>query len=97
MRREVGQWRLAAYPNTTRVTKELLSYWFLDPERGLLLRRRQGQVRRLGKGLENLALLGAKKKPQKTLKIEIDEDAFARLYGHMSHPLPVNRVFASFA
>ncbi|MGH7943937.1 MAG: BPTD_3080 family restriction endonuclease [Opitutaceae bacterium] len=33
MRREVKLWRNAAYPNTTRVTKELLTYWFLDPER----------------------------------------------------------------
>jgi len=41
------------------------------------------------KGLENLALLGAKKKAEKTLKIEIDEEAFARLYGHQSHPFPV--------
>ncbi len=41
------------------------------------------------KGLENLALLGAKKKAEKTLKIEIDEEAFARLYGHTSHPFPV--------
>jgi adenine-specific DNA-methyltransferase len=41
------------------------------------------------KGLENLALLGAKKKAEKTLKIEIDEEAFARLYGHESHPFPI--------
>ncbi|MGH8021537.1 MAG: BPTD_3080 family restriction endonuclease [Opitutaceae bacterium] len=33
LRREVGVWRDASYPNTTRVTKELLSYWFLDPSR----------------------------------------------------------------
>ncbi|MDO8543871.1 MAG: DEAD/DEAH box helicase family protein [Opitutaceae bacterium] len=32
-RHEVKQWRLASYPNTTRVTKELLTYWFLNPER----------------------------------------------------------------
>ena len=43
------------------------------------------------KGLENLALLGAKKKAEKTLKIEIDEEAFARLYGHVSHPFPVKK------
>ena len=43
------------------------------------------------KGLENLALLGAKKKAEKTLKIEIDEEAFARLYGHQSHPFPVKK------
>ena len=33
VRHEVKQWRLAAYPSTTRVTKELLHYWFLDPQR----------------------------------------------------------------
>ncbi|MDP2138958.1 MAG: hypothetical protein Q8J74_13995, partial [Candidatus Didemnitutus sp.] len=43
------------------------------------------------KGLENLALLGAKKKAEKTLKIEIDEEAFARLYGHQSHPFPFKK------
>jgi type III restriction enzyme len=32
-RKEVSLWRLANYPNTTRVTKELLSYWFNNPER----------------------------------------------------------------
>jgi type III restriction enzyme len=33
LRREVKVWRDAAYPNTTRVSKELLHYWFLDPAR----------------------------------------------------------------
>ena len=33
LRSEVKIWRDAAYPNTTRVTKELLHYWFLDPAR----------------------------------------------------------------
>jgi len=32
-RKEVGIWRTADYPNTTRVTKELLSFWFNNPER----------------------------------------------------------------
>lgn len=41
------------------------------------------------KGLSNLAALGAKKKAEKTLRIEIDEEAFARLYGHKSHPFRV--------
>jgi len=30
-RREVGTWRTAHYPQTTRVTKELLTFWFLNP------------------------------------------------------------------
>jgi type III restriction enzyme len=32
-RKEVGLWRMASYPNTTRVTKELLNFWFNNPER----------------------------------------------------------------
>lgn len=32
-RKEVGVWREAKYPNVTRVTKELLTYWFDNPER----------------------------------------------------------------
>ena len=32
-RREVGKWRADEYPNTTRVTKELLRFWFNNPER----------------------------------------------------------------
>lgn len=32
-RKEVGLWRTTGYPNTTRVTKELLTFWFNNPER----------------------------------------------------------------
>jgi len=32
-RKEVAIWRGANYPNTTRVTKELLNFWFNNPER----------------------------------------------------------------
>lgn len=41
------------------------------------------------KGLDNLAKDGTKKKLEKTLKIEIDDEAFDRLYGHISHPITV--------
>ena len=41
------------------------------------------------KGLERLAADSARKRAEKTLRIEIDEDAFDRLYGHVSHPIPV--------
>lgn len=33
VRREVALWRSADYPSTTRVTKELLTFWFNNPER----------------------------------------------------------------
>ncbi len=32
-RKEVGLWRRAKYPSTTRITKELLTFWFDNPER----------------------------------------------------------------
>jgi adenine-specific DNA-methyltransferase len=41
------------------------------------------------KGLDTLAKDNTKKKVEKTLKIEIDDEAFDRLYGHISHPIEV--------
>lgn len=33
VRREVAQWRSEDYPSTTRITKELLRFWYDNPER----------------------------------------------------------------
>jgi type III restriction enzyme len=33
LRQEVGRWRKAEYPDTTGTTRDLLRYWFLNPER----------------------------------------------------------------
>lgn len=41
------------------------------------------------KGLDNLAKEKTKKNVEKTLKIEIDDEAFDRLYGHISHPIEI--------
>ncbi|MEZ4960431.1 MAG: site-specific DNA-methyltransferase [Saprospiraceae bacterium] len=41
------------------------------------------------KGLESLAKSNARKKAEFTLSIEIDEEAFDRLYGFKSHPITV--------
>ncbi|MCI0541611.1 MAG: DEAD/DEAH box helicase family protein [Verrucomicrobiales bacterium] len=35
LRREVGAWRQAKYPQTTRITRELLHFWFLNAERDM--------------------------------------------------------------
>src|SRR5258708_10008190 len=35
LRREVGLWRQTGYPQTTRITRELLRFWFLNPERDM--------------------------------------------------------------
>lgn len=43
------------------------------------------------KGLESLAKDSTKKKVEKTLKIEIDDEAFDRLYGHISQPIEVKK------
>ena len=37
LRREVSAWRVAKYPQTTRITRELLNFWFLNPERDITL------------------------------------------------------------
>lgn len=41
------------------------------------------------KGLSDLAKRLAKKNVERTLKIEIDDEAFDRLYGYHSHPIPL--------
>jgi type III restriction enzyme len=33
VRKEVGSWRSIGWPGTTRVTRELLTFWFANPER----------------------------------------------------------------
>jgi adenine-specific DNA-methyltransferase len=43
------------------------------------------------KGLDALALGATKKRAERTLRIEIDEEAFERLYGTVSHPIRVNK------
>lgn len=43
------------------------------------------------KGLDDLAKQATKRKTEQTLKIEIDDDAFGRLYGFRSHPIVIQR------
>lgn len=43
------------------------------------------------KGLETLSRDKTKKKVQDTLKIEIDDEAFERLYGYVSHPIEIKK------
>ena len=43
------------------------------------------------KGLSNLALASTKKKAEQTLKLEIDDEAFANAYGHISRPFKVEK------
>jgi adenine-specific DNA-methyltransferase len=41
------------------------------------------------RGLSDLSKAAIKKNAEQTLKIQIDDEAFARIYGHKSHPFPV--------
>jgi adenine-specific DNA-methyltransferase len=43
------------------------------------------------KGLGDLAKAATKKKAEQTLKIEIDDEAFSRVYGHTSRPFAVKQ------
>lgn len=43
------------------------------------------------KGLSDMAKQTAKAKAEKTLRIELDDEAFDRLYGHLSHPIEVKQ------
>ena len=43
------------------------------------------------KGLDNLAKDAVKRKTEKTLRIEIDDDAFDQLYGHISAPIHISK------
>lgn len=74
-----------------------IAYWMLDDDYdGASFMVRQvffcggdrDEFDRWKKGLSDLAKSGTKKKVERTLKIELDDDVFDRLYGHRSHPLP---------
>jgi len=43
------------------------------------------------KGLSKLALTTTRRRVEQTLKIEVDEEAFERLYSHVSHPIEVKK------
>jgi adenine-specific DNA-methyltransferase len=43
------------------------------------------------RGLSDIAAAAAKKKAEQTLKLQIDDEAFANAYGHTSRPFPVKK------
>ena len=43
------------------------------------------------KGLSLLAAASTKAKVERTLKVEIDDEAFERVYGFRSHPIPATK------
>jgi len=77
-----------------------LAYWMVDDDydgSNFVVRQvffcggEKDEFAKWQKGLSDLAVTSAKRQAEKTLKIEIDDDAFARLYGHKSHPIEIKK------
>lgn len=73
-----------------------LAYWMLDDDydgSNFIVRQvffcggDKDEFAKWKKGLDSLASQQAKKKFEATVKIEVDDDAFERLYGFRSHPI----------
>ena len=77
-----------------------IAYWMVDDDydgSNFIVKQiffcggEKGEFDKWKKGLESLAKDSTKTKVEKTLKIEIDDEAFDRLYGHVSHPIEVKK------
>jgi len=76
---------------------EDIAYWMLDtdydgsnfvPRQIFFCGGDKDEFEDWRKGLTKLSEQSTRRKAERTLRVELDEDAFARLYGHRSHPLP---------
>lgn len=77
-----------------------ISYWMVDDDYdGANFMARQvffcggeaDEFDKFRRGLSALAVSTAKAKVERTLKVEIDDEAFERVYGFKSHPIPAVR------
>lgn len=77
-----------------------ISYWMLDDDYdGANFVARQvffcggdkDEFDKFKRGLNSLAMASTKKAAERTLKIELDDEAFERVYGFLSHPVPATR------
>ncbi|MBM4152594.1 MAG: site-specific DNA-methyltransferase [Kiritimatiellaceae bacterium] len=77
-----------------------IAYWMVDTDydgNNFVVRQvffcggDKGEFDKWKKGLESMAKTSAKKAAEKTLKIEIDEEAFERVYNHHSHPVEITK------
>lgn len=76
---------------------EDIAYWMLDtdydgsnfvPRQIFFCGGDKDEFEDWRKGLTKLSEQRTRTKAERTLRVELDEDAFARLYGHRSHPVP---------
>ncbi|MFN3617824.1 MAG: hypothetical protein ACK4K3_13635 [Aquabacterium sp.] len=104
LREQVGERRKAGWAGvTSRVTRDLLQHWLAypvdDAYDGASFNARQvffcggdhDEYDKFKKGLASLAAASVKAKVECTLKIELDDEAFERLYGFVSHPIAFER------
>jgi len=75
-----------------------IAYWMVDDDydgRNFIVKQvffcggDKEEFNKWKKGLSEASKQATKKNAEKTLKIEIDEEAFERLYGHISHPIEI--------
>lgn len=78
---------------------EDIAYWMVDDDydgSNFIVRQvffcggKKDEFRKWQKGLDNLTKSNRKREAEKTLKIEIDDDAFDRVYGFKSHPIDLD-------
>lgn len=77
-----------------------LSYWMLDDDydgANFIARQvffcggEKDEFDKFKRGLHSLAVASTKRAAERTLKIELDDEAFERVYGFLSHPVPDQR------
>lgn len=79
---------------------EDIAYWMVDDvydgsnfvvKQVFFCGGKKDEFKKWKKGLDDLAKQKTKKNVEKTLKIEIDDEAFDRLYGFKSHPFEIKK------
>lgn len=77
-----------------------IAYWMVDTNydgSNFIVRQvffcggKNDEFKKWQKGLDSLAKQSTKRKAEATLKVEIDDEAFDRLYGHKSHPFEAEK------
>ena len=75
-----------------------IAYWMVDDDydgSNFVLKQvffcggDKNEFKKWEKGLSDIAKRGTQRNVEKTLRIEIDDEAFDRLYGHKSHPIEI--------
>lgn len=73
-----------------------IAYWMVDDDydgsnfivtQVFFCGGKKDEFKKWKKGIDNMAKRSTRQRLQNTLKIELDEEAFDRLYGYVSHPI----------